>query len=267
MDMKKILTVIDSKDRKESVSIVTESKTNRLSSAENLAYRHYTTESSVSKPESIISKYFTQVTEELLSEDQNKKDHYAIRAKAIANKVCESIPNLSKHLSQSKKISQSVWSSASQSASKLIGEESDKIDTVTLDIPLLLRLLEYSKEDAKTDMDLHHVTEMLIQLSKENDVLSMDSYEQIVGSQKLLPAPDNVEEGLGDACKVCGQTPCNCTHISEVSNELLGRYKKAASADASKADSQGNFEKGNKRFSGIVKATKKQFANDLKKHK
>jgi len=45
---------------------------------------------------------------------------------------------------------------------------------------------------------------------------------------------------------------------------LLGRYKKAAAADAKKADAEGDYARGNKRFSGIVKATKKQFANDEK---
>lgn len=53
--------------------------------------------------------------------------------------------------------------------------------------------------------------------------------------------------------------------LNELSNELLGKYKKAAGADASKADKEGNYEKGNKRFSGIVKATNKQFDNDKKK--
>lgn len=57
------------------------------------------------------------------------------------------------------------------------------------------------------------------------------------------------------------------TKLAELSNELLGNYKKAASADASKADKEGNFKRGDKRFSGIVKATNKQFANDMKKHK
>ena len=52
--------------------------------------------------------------------------------------------------------------------------------------------------------------------------------------------------------------------INELSNELLGRYKKAAGADAKKADAEGDYARGNKRFSGIVKATKKQFANDEK---
>ena len=56
--------------------------------------------------------------------------------------------------------------------------------------------------------------------------------------------------------------------IDEVSNELLGRYKTAAGSQASALDKAGgkeNIQKANKRFSGIVKATKKQFANDDKK--
>ena len=53
--------------------------------------------------------------------------------------------------------------------------------------------------------------------------------------------------------------------IDELSNNLLGRYKTAAGADASKADKAGDYDKGNKRFSGIMRATKKQFANDLRK--
>jgi hypothetical protein len=53
--------------------------------------------------------------------------------------------------------------------------------------------------------------------------------------------------------------------ITELSNDMLGRYKTAAGADASKADKAGDYNKGNKRFGGIVKATKKQFSNDMKK--
>jgi hypothetical protein len=45
---------------------------------------------------------------------------------------------------------------------------------------------------------------------------------------------------------------------------MLGRYKKAAGDDATKADKAGDFEKGHKRFKGIVKATNKQFDNDMK---
>lgn len=53
--------------------------------------------------------------------------------------------------------------------------------------------------------------------------------------------------------------------LNELSNEKLAKYKTAAAADAKKADSEGDYKRGDKRFSGIVKATKKQFANDEKK--
>lgn len=54
------------------------------------------------------------------------------------------------------------------------------------------------------------------------------------------------------------------TKVNELSNDTLASYKKKAGADASKADKEGDFKRGDKRFSGIVKATKKQFANDAK---
>jgi len=54
--------------------------------------------------------------------------------------------------------------------------------------------------------------------------------------------------------------------VNELSTDKLAQYKTAAGADASAADKRGDYERGDKRFSGIVKATKKQFANDLKKH-
>jgi len=52
--------------------------------------------------------------------------------------------------------------------------------------------------------------------------------------------------------------------IDEVSTELLAKYKTAAGKDASAADKAGDYKRGDKRFSGIIKATKKQFANDAK---
>jgi hypothetical protein len=52
--------------------------------------------------------------------------------------------------------------------------------TISLSIPLLIRMMEYAKEDAKTDMDLHFVTENMIQLAKTKKSLHMDDYESIV---------------------------------------------------------------------------------------
>ena len=55
-------------------------------------------------------------------------------------------------------------------------------DTIKLDVPLFIRLLEYAREDAKTDMDLHNVAENIINLSETGEVLSMKDYNSIVGS-------------------------------------------------------------------------------------
>ena len=46
--------------------------------------------------------------------------------------------------------------------------------------------------------------------------------------------------------------------LDELSPELLASYKKKAGESASAADKAGDFAKGNKRFSGIIKATKKE---------
>jgi hypothetical protein len=54
-------------------------------------------------------------------------------------------------------------------------------DEIKLDVPLLIRLLEYAREDAKTDMDLHNVAERLIDLSRGGECLGMVDYEAIVG--------------------------------------------------------------------------------------
>ena len=54
--------------------------------------------------------------------------------------------------------------------------------------------------------------------------------------------------------------------LSELTSNLLARYKTRASASAKAADQAGNYKKGDKRFKGILNATKKQFGNDLKKH-
>lgn len=59
--------------------------------------------------------------------------------------------------------------------------EEDVVDTVTLDIPLFIRMLEYAKEDAQTDMDLHDVAEKAIALNKSKEMLSMEDYNTIIG--------------------------------------------------------------------------------------
>jgi len=58
-------------------------------------------------------------------------------------------------------------------------------DKLTLDVPLFIRLLEYAKEDAKTDMDLHKITENALALSETGATLTMDDYDTIVKQDEL----------------------------------------------------------------------------------
>ena len=62
----------------------------------------------------------------------------------------------------------------------------DKVDTITMDVPLFIRMLEYSREDAAEDMDLHDVTEKAISLGKERGILQMDDYDEIIGAAEKI---------------------------------------------------------------------------------
>ena len=53
-------------------------------------------------------------------------------------------------------------------------------DKITLDVPLFIRLLEYARENAKTDMDLHNIAENAIALSETGKTLTMAQYDEIV---------------------------------------------------------------------------------------
>jgi hypothetical protein len=53
-------------------------------------------------------------------------------------------------------------------------------DTITVDVPLFIRLLEFAREDAKADLDLHVVAENAIALSKGGTSLTMNNYNDII---------------------------------------------------------------------------------------
>jgi hypothetical protein len=75
-------------------------------------------------------------------------------------------------------------------------KEEDAVDTITMDIPLFIRMLEYAREDAKEDMDLHDVTEKAITLGKERGILQMDDYNEIVGTTESTPIQEMIKSVL-----------------------------------------------------------------------
>jgi len=113
-------------------------------------------------------------------------------------------------------------------------EDEDVVDTVTLDVPLMIRMMEYAREDARDDMDLHDVAERMIAMSKDGP-LSMDDYESII-SNADVPA-----------------------EVDEVSNKTLSSYtdKAAKERDAYHADRNKDAESARKyhnRKAGVRKA-------------
>jgi hypothetical protein len=59
-------------------------------------------------------------------------------------------------------------------------EQFNPSDKITLDVPLFIRLLEYARENAKTDMDLHNVAEKAIDASETGKTLTMADYDSLV---------------------------------------------------------------------------------------
>ena len=72
-------------------------------------------------------------------------------------------------------------------------EQFNPSDKVTLDIPLFIRLLEYAREDAKTDMDLHNVAEKAISLSETGKTLTMAEYDALVAGNSEDQQMDEVK--------------------------------------------------------------------------
>ena len=58
--------------------------------------------------------------------------------------------------------------------------------TVELSIPLLLRILEFAKDDAASDEELRKVANNIIELSKVAGELGMIDFEAIMGGEEAL---------------------------------------------------------------------------------
>ena len=67
-----------------------------------------------------------------------------------------------------------------------MNKEENPTDSVHLEIPLLIRLFEYSREDATSDQDLHVVAENLLKCAQEMEgkPLSMACYDKVVPTKE-----------------------------------------------------------------------------------
>lgn len=59
--------------------------------------------------------------------------------------------------------------------------EENPVDVIRMDVPLFMRCLEFAREDAQDDVDLHHLVEKAVELSKDGKTLTMDNYDELAG--------------------------------------------------------------------------------------
>jgi hypothetical protein len=67
-------------------------------------------------------------------------------------------------------------------------EEENPVDIISMDVPLFIRMLEFAREDASTDMDLHDLAEKAVKMSAEGQPMSMMHYDELIA--KGAPATD-----------------------------------------------------------------------------
>ncbi len=61
--------------------------------------------------------------------------------------------------------------------------EKNPIDIVSMDVPLFIRMLEFAREDASTDMDLHDLAQKAIKMSSEGEPLTMMHYDELISKE------------------------------------------------------------------------------------
>ena len=67
-------------------------------------------------------------------------------------------------------------------------EEENPIDIISVDVPLFIRMLEFAREDASTDMDLHDLAQKAIKMSSKGEPLTMMHYDELIS--KGAPTTD-----------------------------------------------------------------------------
>ena len=80
-------------------------------------------------------------------------------------------------------------------------EKADAKDTVTFDIPFLIRVLELTREKIKSDVDLHKMVERLIKIRRKG-ILTMQDYKLITRLREEYKRELNelmIEDGMAVA--------------------------------------------------------------------
>lgn len=93
----------------------------------------------------------------------------------------------------------------------------NEIDTITMDIPLMIRMLEFAREDAASDAELHEVVSELISIMQQKDTLTMSDYELVTDDRGSADDEDDdttVREARGS--KEAIKAPFHAHEINEL---------------------------------------------------
>jgi len=111
-------------------------------------------------------------------------------------------------------------------------EEEDKdnpVDVVKMDIPLFIRMLEFAREDAVDDEQLHAVTERITKMAAEGNIITMAEYDKIVGaSTEENQSEDANEDPNASEIKKTGHI-----EVYESKSKSLESFLKESSEDDS----------------------------------
>jgi hypothetical protein len=130
--------------------------------------------------------------------------------------------NKDQKVSHSKTNQFKIWAQAH--INDPIREQVDRKDTVTFDIPLLIRVLEYAREDIKSDIDLHKVVEKLIHIRKKG-VLTMKDYIFITRLREDFNLDENhIAIAMGNMMDDEGSMVLNQLEQLERSIEMIRSY-------------------------------------------
>jgi len=143
-----------------------------------------------------IKEFFSNPLEEISKEDAWKefqeKRHVTDKTAAAAKKDFDKGWEAGKYRDGNYKLEEEE-----------VNVSNDIPDIIAVDVPLFIRLLEFAREDAGDDMDLHEVAERAIEAVKMRGVLSMDDYETLIPpkeelDEKMLVPKDKIDRMARD---------------------------------------------------------------------
>ena len=111
-------------------------------------------------------------------------------------------------------------------------EEEDKdnpVDVVKMDIPLFIRMLEFAREDAVDDEQLHAVTERITKMAAEGNIITMAEYDKIVGA----PGEENQSEDANEDPNASEIKKTGHIEVYESKSKTLESFLKESSEDDS----------------------------------